>query len=102
MNWQKKWAKCNFENINDELADMECDEDGLNIGKLWKLRNKLCLFKKYPPTVMLDPNGNRITSASNLKEHTINHYKKVLENRTIKPGLESLQTNKQKSVKRQA
>ena len=74
---------------------MECHEYGLIIGKLWKLRKKFSPLKKYPPTVMLDPSGNRITSASNLKEHTINHYRKVLENRTIKPGLESLQKNKE-------
>ena len=42
----EKYAKSNFEKINNELADMECDEDGLNIGKLWKQRKKFCPFKK--------------------------------------------------------
>ena len=43
---------------------------------------------------MLDPNGNLITSAKNLEKHTLNHYKNVLSNRTIKPELKTLQTNK--------
>ena len=67
----------------------------MNVGRLWKLRKKLCPYKKDPPTAMLDPNGNAITSATNLKEHAINHYKKVLENRVIKPGLENLQAAKE-------
>ena len=73
----------------------------MNEGKLWKLqKKKLCPYKKDPPTAMLDPNGNKITSTTNLKEHTINHYKNVLRNRVIKPGLESLQIAKRKSYNR--
>ena len=66
-----KCAESNFEKIKEELADLDCDEGGLNMGKLWKLRKKLCPYKKDPPTAMLDPSGNIITSASNLEEHTI-------------------------------
>ena len=67
----------------------------MNAGRLWKLKKKLCPFKENSPTAMLDTIGDTITSESNLKEHTINHYKKALENRVIKPGLESLQATKE-------
>jgi hypothetical protein len=62
-------------------------------------KKKLCPYKQNPPTAMLDPNGNTIISATDLKDHTINHYKKVLDNRVIKPGLESLQEAKENLLK---
>ena len=60
---------------------------------------RLCPYKKDPPTAMLDPNGNTITSGANLKEHTINPYKNILRNRVIKPGLEGLQVAKENLLK---
>ena len=81
------------EKYAEEMKNLNCYEGGMNAGRLWKLRKKLCPYKENPPTAMLDTSGNTISSESNLKEHTINH--KVLENRVIKPGLESLQAAKE-------
>ena len=44
------------------------------MGKLWKLRKKMCPYKVDTPTAMLDPNGNLVTSFESLEEHTIEHY----------------------------
>ena len=44
---------------------------------------------------MCDSNGNIITSSDNLKKHTIEHYKKVLENRLIKKELEQMRKDKE-------
>ena len=75
----EKCAESNYQKIKEELKDIESDEGGFNMGKLWKIRKKLCLFKKDPKTAMQDPNGNLITSDKNLEKHTLNHYKTFLE-----------------------
>ena len=88
-------AESNYQKIKEELKDIESDEGGFNMGKLWKLRKKLCPFQKDPKTAMLDPSGNLITSDKNLEKHTLNHYKNVLRNRTMKSDLKNLQSNKE-------
>ena len=75
-----KCAENNYRKIMDEIKDIECDEGGFHMGKLWKLKKKLCPYKKDPMTAMLDPQGNLVTSSKNLEKHTLEHYKKVLEN----------------------
>ena len=84
-----KCAETNYNTIKNELKDIECEEGGFNIAKLWKLKKKLCPYKKDPPTAMLDPKGNPITSDKELEKHTIEHYKEVLKNRQMKPGWEN-------------
>ena len=44
---------------------------------------------------MCDSGGNIITSSDNLKKHTIEHYKKVLENRPINKELEQMKEDKE-------
>ena len=43
-----KCAEENVRIIEEELRDPECDEGGLNIGKLWELKKRLCPYKKTP------------------------------------------------------
>ena len=71
----EKCAESNYLKIKKELKDIKSDEGGFNMGKLWKLRKKLCPFQKDPKTAMLDSHGNIITSGKNLQKHTLNHYK---------------------------
>ena len=47
---------------------MEGDESGFNAGKFWKLRKKLCPYRKDPPTAMVSKCGNIVTSAENLEK----------------------------------
>ena len=91
----EKCAEENYKKIKDELKDMEGDESGFNVGKFWKLRKKLCPYKKDPPTAMLSLCGNLVTSAENLEKHMIEHYEKVLSNRPINPELEGLNKDKE-------
>ena len=90
-----KCAEANMRIIEDELKDFECDEGGFNMGKLWKLKKRLCPYRKTPPTAMSDPHGNLITCSKNLKTHTVEHYKSVLSNRPIKEGFEQLKSDKE-------
>ena len=95
-----KCAEENYKKIMDEIKDIESDEGGFNMGKLWKLKKKLCPYKSNPPTSMKDPCGNIITGAENLKKHTMNHYESVLKNREIEPGLESMRKEKEELCKK--
>ena len=62
-----KCAETNKQKIESELKDIESDEGGFNMAKLWKLKKSLCPYNKEPPVAMSDPCGNIITSEANLK-----------------------------------
>ena len=66
-------------------------DGGVNIKNLWKLKNKA----KEPVTAKEDAHGHLVTSGEKLKKLYLNTYEKRLENRKIKPGLESLQSAKE-------
>ena len=57
-----KCAEDNYNKIMDEIKGIDCEDGGVNPGKLWNLKRKLCPKNRDPPTAMLDPNGNLITS----------------------------------------
>ena len=93
-------AEDNMKKIEAELQDIECEEGGFNMGKLWKLKKSLFPYNKEPLTAMIDAKGNLITSETNLKEHTINHYKSVLSNRPINDNLIHLKDEKEELFRR--
>ena len=47
-----KCTKANHQTIINEIKDTDCVEGGFNVGKLWKLKKKLCPYKKDSPTAM--------------------------------------------------
>ena len=61
-----KCADANYEKIKNELKDIDCEDGGFNIGRLWKLRKKLSPYRKETPTAILDPKGNLVTSAKGI------------------------------------
>ena len=63
-----KFAEENYKIIKEEIKDMECDEGGINAGKLWKLKKKLSPKKQDVPTAMLDQHGNLVTSETGIKK----------------------------------
>ena len=77
------------------MKDIESDEGGFKMAKLWKLKKSLCPYNKEPPVAMSDPCGNIITSEANLKKHTINHYISVPENRPMKDNLKDIKEDKE-------
>ena len=78
---------------------MNCEDGGINSGKLWKLKKKLHTNFPDPPNVMKDSKGNILTEPKDILEETLNHYKKVLENRTISEGLEHHQKEREHLAK---
>ena len=65
------------------------------MASLWKLKNKLCPKAKETTSAKMDSSGHLVTSAEKLKNLYLETYEKRLENRKIKPGLETLQEVKE-------
>ena len=49
-----KYAESNRKYIQEEIDGIKCEEGGINSGKLWKLKKKLCPKLRDPQTAMLD------------------------------------------------
>ena len=74
--------------VKEEVEIVHSDEGGFNSGHLWRLKNKLRKKVNNVLTAMLDEEGNLVTTSEGLKKLTTGHFKKVLENRPMKPELE--------------
>ena len=83
----KKCAKDNYEKIMEEIKGIDCEEGGVNSGRLWNLKRKLCPRSKDPPTAMLDPSGNLLTSSTAIQNLALDTYKERLQNREIKASV---------------
>ena len=70
------------------MNKVDCESGGFNSGHLWKLNSKLRPKFNDNPTAVMDKSGVIVTSAESIKEVHVEHFKKVLENRNIKSGLE--------------
>ena len=74
--------------VKEEVEIVKSDEGGFNSGHLWRLKNKLRSKINSSPTAMEDKDGKLVTDSEGIKNITMEHFKKVLENRTIVSGLE--------------
>ena len=91
----EKCAEENRRKILEEISGIECNEGGVNSGKLWKLRKKLFPKSRDPPTAMMDLDGNLVTCEKKVEDLAINEYERRLQNRTIKDDLSSLKIQKE-------
>ena len=85
-----KCAKKNYLKIKEELRGIE-SEGGMHPGKLWRIKKKLSPRRLDPPTAMLDPFGNLVTSMAGVEKLALNHYQNVLENKHIDDDLKHVQ-----------
>ena len=86
-----KLAEDMFEIVRNEVNKVDRESKGFNSGHLWKLKSKLRPKFNDNPTAVIDSNGDLVTSAKGIKKVHVEHFKKVLENRPIKSGLENHQ-----------
>ena len=84
-----------FEKIKEATKDIDCEDGGVNSGKLWKLKKELCPRTRDPPTAMLDTKGNLVTDEDKIAEMALEHYVKVLENRPMKENLTHIKEAKE-------
>ena len=79
----------------EEISGIKSDDGGFHSGDLWRLKKKLNPRCRDPPTAMVDANGNLATTHKKIEEIAVDAYKKRLENRPIKEGLENLRKVKE-------
>ena len=88
----EKYAKEYMEKINERIGDVDCEEGGLNSGKLWNLKKEIFPKSRDPPTAMIDPeSGNLLTTEDKIEEAAIKVYEERLKNRQIKDDLKHIQ-----------
>ena len=95
----EKFAKENYDKINEEIEGIESDTGGTQIGKLWQLKKKLCPRSRDPPTAMIDEYGNYVTSPAAIEKLAIRTYEKRLENRPMKVNLQKIRLEKEELCK---
>ena len=61
------------------------------MGHLWRLKNKLRPKVANTLTALENKDGKLVTSGEEIKNVTLNHFRKVLSNRPNKSGLEIYQ-----------
>ena len=88
-------SQSNYTRINDEISNLKCDEGGINVGKLWKLKKKLSPTCRDPPTAMLGKDGNIITSSKEIEELALEVFEERLKNRAINDELSEMKKNKE-------
>ena len=83
-----------YDGIQDEINGIDND-GGYNPAHLWKLKKKLRPTIPDPPAAMKDSNGKLVTSVIEVNKIEVNHFKKVLENKEIKPELATYQKERE-------
>ena len=88
-------AESNYSKIVEEIADINCEEGGGNVGKLWKLKKRLSPTCRDPPTAMQDKEGKLLTSPKQISDLAVEVFSERLENRKINDQLTDLKKNKE-------
>ena len=65
----KKYVKI----IKEETKDIKCEIGGINSGKLWQLKKRLCPKVTDPPSAMVTADGHIVMSNDDIR----NFYKKI-------------------------
>ena len=91
----EKCAEANYNKIKDEISKIKVDEGGIHSGNLWKLKKKLSPRCRDPPTAMLDPSGNLLTSQNAIDDLALKTFKDRLKNREIIDNLINLKEQKE-------
>ena len=91
-----KYAQEYFDKIKEKTNGMDCEEGGLNPGKLWNLKKHVFPNHRDPPTAMLDPeSGNLLTNDEKIEEAAINVYQNRLRNRPMNDNIEHIREAKE-------
>ena len=87
-------SQSNYIKINEEISDFKCEEGGINVGKLWKLKKKLSPICREPPTAMVNKEGKLLTSPKQIEALAIEIFEDRLKNKPINENLSKMKKNK--------
>ena len=89
------YAESNYNKIKEETSKIKVDEGGINSGSLWRLKKRISPRCRDPPTAMMDPFGNLLTSPEAINKVSLDTFTERLQKRVIKDDLVSLQKEKE-------
>ena len=82
--------------IKEKTKGFNCEDGGLNSGRLWELKKHLFPNHRDPPTAMMDPQtGNLLTSQDKIEQAALNVYKDRLRNRPINKNIQHIREAKE-------
>ena len=90
-----KMSENMFNIVKNEVEKIDSEEGGFHSGHLRKLKSKLRPKPISYPTAIYNSEGDLVTSLDDIEKVTETHFHKVLENRPIKPHLESYQKERE-------
>ena len=90
-----KMAEDMYKIVKEEVDLVKCEDGGFNSGHLWRLKNKLRSKTNNTPTAINNQNGALVTGSGGIKIATMEHFKKVLDNRPVKKGLGKYQDERE-------
>ena len=92
----EKYAEEYCEIIKEKTKGFNCEDGGLNSGRLWELKKHLFPNHRDPPTAMMDPQtGNLLTSQDKIEQAALNVYKDRLRNRPINRNIQHIREAKE-------
>ena len=84
-------AEAKYVKVIDELNQMKPEGGKIDSQRFWKIKKKLFPKSRDPPSVMLDKEGNLLTTDKAIKNRALEAYKERLQPNKIKEHLKSLE-----------
>ena len=81
-------AEKNLKLVAEACEGISCENGGVNVLKMWKLKKQLTRTHADPPAAMLDDHGNTETDSEGIEKLVTERYKERLQTLEIKPELE--------------
>ena len=92
----EEYAKEYFEKLKENIGNIECEEGGINTGRLWNLKKNIFPKSREPPTAMIDPKtGNILTTEEKINEAAVNVFSERLKNAPMKKHLNHIKDAKE-------
>ena len=80
-------ADKNLKIVNEACEGLTCEDGGMNVNKMWKMKKQLKGKHCEPPAAMLDEHGNLVTDIKGIENIVIKRYEERLKSLPIKPEL---------------
>ena len=92
----EEYAKEYFDKIKENVGNIECEDGGINSGRLWDLKKNIFPKSREPPTAMKHPKtGNILTTDDKINEVAVDVFSERLESAPIKKELEHIKDAKE-------
>ena len=92
----EEYAKEYFDKIKENVGNIECEDGGINSGRLWDLKKNIFPKSREPPTAMKHPQtGNILTTDDKINEVAVDCFSERLECAPIKKELEHIKDAKE-------